>query len=385
MNLESVLERRLWDAVRTSVEARKYSSAILDAIHLLTDVIRERSGLEGDGVSLVGAAFGGNAPKLKVNRLRTETEQNIQRGTEAMLRGLYQAIRNPRSHEVYNDNERDATALLLFVDYLLRVVDTSGGPFSLDALVAQVLDSGFVPSERYAALLVSKIPEKKRLATCREVFARRADADGDKVKFFFAAVLAKLAPEDAEEMYELISRELREDNDAATIRFVIQAFPSTVWPKLDELSRLRAEHKLIESVNQGKIAKGEDRCRSGGLGTWASSIAREFTLKDELWAAVCVKLESADAEEQDYAFRFFTGYVKSCFDAPPARLTRRVLKGIEAGDIRFKQLAQRWTWDFGEPNTKWISPFADALAKFVEATETPAVSEAEGYDQEIPF
>jgi uncharacterized protein (TIGR02391 family) len=153
MNLETALEPRLWEAIRTSIEARRFTPAILDAIHLLTDVIRERSGLEGDGVALVGAAFGGDSPKLKINRLQTESEQNIQRGMEAMLRGLYQAIRNPRSHEAWDDNERDAKALLLFVDYLLRIVDKSGSPFSLQALVARVLDPDFVPSERYAALL----------------------------------------------------------------------------------------------------------------------------------------------------------------------------------------------------------------------------------------
>ena len=95
MNLETRLEPRLWEEVRGSVEARKYTNAILDAVHFLSDVIRERSGLEGDGVSLVGAAFGGSSPKLRVNRLRTESEQNTQRGVEALLRGIYQAIRNP--------------------------------------------------------------------------------------------------------------------------------------------------------------------------------------------------------------------------------------------------------------------------------------------------
>src|SRR5258708_16281281 len=123
MNLETALEPRLWEAVRASIEAGKFTVGILDAIHLLTDVNRERSGLESDGVALIGAAFGGNSPKLKVNRLRTESEQNTQRGMETMLRGLYQAIRNPRSHESLQDNERDAKTLLLFVDYLLLVVD----------------------------------------------------------------------------------------------------------------------------------------------------------------------------------------------------------------------------------------------------------------------
>ena len=87
MNLETRLDPRLWEAVRTSLEVRKFTAAILDGIHLLSDVIRERSKLEGDGVALIGAAFGSMAPKLKVNRLITESEQNVQKGVEALLRG----------------------------------------------------------------------------------------------------------------------------------------------------------------------------------------------------------------------------------------------------------------------------------------------------------
>lgn len=168
MNLETRLDSRLWEVVRSSLEARNYTAAILDAIHLLTDIIRERSGLEEDGVALIGSAFGGASPKLKVNRLQTESEQNVQRGTEALLRGVYQAIRNPRSHGAYHDDERTAETILLFIDYLLRIVDQSRSPFSLPTFIARVLAPDFVPTKRYAELLVNEIPAKHRLATCRE-------------------------------------------------------------------------------------------------------------------------------------------------------------------------------------------------------------------------
>jgi hypothetical protein len=88
MNLETALDPKLWEAVRTSFQAGNYSAAILDAIHHLSDVVREKSDLEGDGVALVGSALGGTVPRLKVNNLRTESEQNIQRGVEALLRGV---------------------------------------------------------------------------------------------------------------------------------------------------------------------------------------------------------------------------------------------------------------------------------------------------------
>ncbi|MDX6385006.1 MAG: hypothetical protein QOK48_2579, partial [Blastocatellia bacterium] len=232
MNLETTLQPRLWEVVRGSIESRNFSTAILDAIHFLSEVIRERSGLEGDGVALIGAAFGGNSPKLKVNRLQTESDQNVQRGTESLLRGVFQAIRNPRSHGTYNDDEKDAVAILVFLDYLLRIVDQSRSPFSLQTFVGRVLDADFFPDERYAALLVKEIPQNKRVLVCREIFARRNEADIKKVRVFLEEAFKKMSSDEIDEICEVAAEELRSTIDDDTIRFVVGGFPSGVWPRL---------------------------------------------------------------------------------------------------------------------------------------------------------
>jgi uncharacterized protein (TIGR02391 family) len=375
INLETTLDPRLWEAVRASLEARKFTAGILDGIHFLTDVIRERSGVEGDGIALVGAAFGGSSPKLKVNRLRTETEQNIQRGTEQMLRGLYQAIRNPRSHEAYEDSESDAGALILFIDYLLRIVDKSGSPFSLATLVSRILDPDFAPRDRYAELLVAEIPGKKLLATCREVFARRAEADHAKVRFFFGVAISRMSAEENSELCSILSQELRETNDDATIRFVLAAFPSAIWPKLDEIARLRMEHKLLASVKEGKWVGRQQRCTAGALGTWTAHIIRAFTLSGELWQVLFSKLGSIDATSQDYVFKYFAPSIENCFEAPPASLCFQVKRGLKAGDCRFKTLAESWRYDptrvERDPSHPWRSQFIGELSQFVEKPETP--------------
>ncbi len=118
MNLETRIDTRLWDAVRISYENRNFTGLIQDSMYFLTDLIREKTGLEGDGASLVGQAFGGRSPLLKVNKLQTESEKNEQKGVEQIIRGLYQAIRNPRSHEKILDTEENATAIILN-DYAL--------------------------------------------------------------------------------------------------------------------------------------------------------------------------------------------------------------------------------------------------------------------------
>src|ERR1035438_10349919 len=103
MNLEPRIDRRLWSAVETAYQSGNYTGAILDSIHFLGELIREKTGIEGDGLSLIGQALGGQNPKLKVTKLQTESDKNVQKGAEQLLRGLYQGIRNPRSHEKYVD------------------------------------------------------------------------------------------------------------------------------------------------------------------------------------------------------------------------------------------------------------------------------------------
>lgn len=379
MNLETKLDRRLWEAIRSSAESRNFKGAVLDAIHLLTDVIRERSGLDGDGVALIGQAFGGTSPKLKVNRLQTESEINAQRGIEAILRGVYQAIRNPRSHEQHQDTERDAQAVILFIDYLLRVVDESRSPFSLPTFVARVIDPDFVPSERYATLLVDEIPQGKRLAVCREVFARRGEAFTKNAGAFHIAVLKVMRPEEISELATLLSDELRTTDDDDTIRFVLGGYPESIWPTLDEVARLRIENKLIKSISEGRLTNGD--CVGGALGTWAIRILGHLSLKHELWFAVTSKLKSPNAAEQEYAFNYFMVHAQQAFDAPPRRLVIAINEGLRAGDNRFKYWADQWaTDDFDQrpPDHAWREPFAKALAEFKEA---PQVSN----DDDIPF
>ena len=128
INLEPVLSRPLWAAIERSYQSGQFTAAILDAIHYLGELIREKSGIEGDGAQLIGQAFGGDNPPIKVNKLQTESERNVQKGLEQLLRGLYQAVRNPRSHEKYNDSSDDAEGILLFVNYLIKIISQSKSP-----------------------------------------------------------------------------------------------------------------------------------------------------------------------------------------------------------------------------------------------------------------
>jgi uncharacterized protein (TIGR02391 family) len=384
MNLETRLLPPLWEAVRASVEARNFSSSVLDSIHHLSEVIRERSGLEGDGVALVGAAFGGSAPKLKVNRLQTESDENVQRGVEALLRGVYQAIRNPRSHGAHQDDERSATAIILFVDHLLRIVDQSRAPFSMSAFTAKVFDTAFVPKMEYAQLLTREVPETRKPAVARELFTRRSEGEAINTASFLRVLLTTMKPEEVDDIYELMSEELAVTDEDDTLRFVLTAIEGYDWPRLAEASRMRAEHKLIASMKSGRYSSRNKKCLAGNLGTWATRITAHLRLSGDLWRAVAGLLEG-NAEQSDYAFTFFTPHIEGCFVNPPANIVVAVNAGMTRGDQRFADLVDVWAstteidtdlnFILKAPEHPWRAPFVAMREKFI-AIEP---------DDDIPF
>ena len=106
MNLRTQIRPELWQSVASTYSAENYSHAVLDAMHHLSDVLRDKSGLDGDGTTLVGQALGGSSPRIMITRMQTETEKNVQSGIQQILRGLYQGVRNPRSHEQAEDDKK---------------------------------------------------------------------------------------------------------------------------------------------------------------------------------------------------------------------------------------------------------------------------------------
>jgi len=278
MNLETEIEQDLWQAVRRSYESQAWSNAILDSIHYLSDALRTRAGLQSDGTALAGQALGGKTPKLRLNRLETDSEKNIQAGVEQLLRGLYQAIRNPRSHERLSDRQADADALIVFVDYLLRLLGHARASFSIDACVNRVVEPNFVPTERYAALLVEEIPTRQRRQVGLAVYHRKAEANGKALRFFFDAVVQRLTKEEAQSLFDAMSAELRESSDESVLRLVLQLLNPGHWTRLDEVARLRTENRLILNAQDGRYIRKSNKCSGGSLATWSRDFWPHFAL-----------------------------------------------------------------------------------------------------------
>jgi uncharacterized protein (TIGR02391 family) len=379
MNLETRIDRRLWEAIAETYQARNYTASILDSFHFIGNLIREKTGLESDGVALIGQAFGGNKPKLVVNRFQTESEKNIQAGLEQIFRGLYQAIRNPRSHEKYADEETDAAVIILFVNYLLKIIDKSKGTFGVGSFLDRVFDSGFVEDEDYAKLIVKDIPEKHRYNVFVEVFRKKETGNGNKLKYFVAALWNILSDDQKAEAREMISEELRTTDNDSTVTRTIQIMPTGEWPAYDEVARMRIENKLLESVKGGLYSKYKGNIVSGSLGTWTSNIAQHLSAKAKrrLIMIVSSMLRSENRDQQDYVFKYIFDSLSWLSEEPGTFLTSAINKGLESGDRRY-YVALSFDMSFGED--KWGKPFRAAYDRFVEV-ETPPEED----DDDLPF
>lgn len=346
VNLETRLPDPLWEAVRANYEKRNFTGAILDAFYFLSELLRNKSGTEGDGASLIGQALGGAAPKIKLNRLQTESEQNVQRGMEQLLRGLYQFVRNPRSHDKVADSEDDAQTLIMFVGYLVRQIDLAKAQFSRPDFVRRVLDPDFVPQERYSELLVSDIPLRARLDVFFDLYRESESWKPEHMRLFLKVLLGQLSDDEIRQICEALTEDLATTEAESTVRVVLGSFPPSLWPRIGEAARLRVENKVIRSVRDGRVESSSERCRGGVLGTWSTGIFPVMTLKREMIDAIAGKIWSRSSEELAYVFRYLFNSLQNLSEAVPPRIAAALCSRLKAGDADVHgQLAFAPPWD----------------------------------------
>ncbi|MCF7622533.1 MULTISPECIES: TIGR02391 family protein [Bacillaceae] len=306
MDLKISIEQDLWEAIEKNYENESYSSAILDAMHLLTDTIRNKTGLEGDGSSLIGQAFGGENPKVQLNKLQTESEKNVQKGIQEILRGLYTAIRNPRSHDKSSDSKEEADSIIYFIGYLLKIIDKSKVNFEEATFLTRVFDKHYVRNEEYSVLLVNEIPKRKRANIAISVILERNKGNIYNLRYFMDALFEKFEASDIFQVYKVVSEELKYKNLDEDIHSFLHILPPKYWDRVEKVVKMRIESMLLENVKSGKYDASNNKCRFGAIGTW---IETEHLMKFEdinNWTYALVnKIKGGDEEEIKYVENHF--------------------------------------------------------------------------------
>jgi uncharacterized protein (TIGR02391 family) len=375
LNLETKITSELWASIRTNYDKRDFTGAILDAFHFLSDLIRKKSGAEGDGAALIGSAFGGASPKIKLNKLQTESEQSIQRGMEMTLRGMYQTFRNPRSHEKFSDTDEDAQVIIVFIGYMVRQLDLAKSQFSREDFLKRVMDPDFFPDPRYSDLVVSEIPAGQLLEVFLDIYRVKTTGKIENLRYFFNSLLPKLNIDQLEQAYEVISEELKTADDETTIRYIVGSLGAQCWENIHEAARLRIEHRLIKSIKEGRHDAKRGRTLDGSLGTWITCIFRKMLLKQEALKAIYSALSSKNTERENYVFKYLLTSSIALSEHTPFGYDELFTQKIAEGDERFYDAVI-----IGDFWSMQSSNLEEAINSF-----TPALPTYDSFDDEVPF
>jgi len=306
MNLKSLISEELWSSIKDTYEASNYSHAINDGMIHLSNKLREKGDVDGDGVDLVSKTLSLKNPKIKLNKLQTKTDTVIQEGFYFLVRGLYQAIRDPRSHESHadiNDTKETADSILLFINFILENIEKAKGSFVLEDLKRRVFDKDFFYSDKYANLLVREIPKKKRFDTLVEIYRDKMQGDIYKVSLFLQTLLFQLPTNEQDEFFSIISAELIDTSNIREIIINLKIIPEHYWGKIKDIPRMRIEGKIISAIEEGEVDwKGNI---TGGWATWAREHLEDFTLADRLRSTFNKKIKSDNRDEELYVFKYF--------------------------------------------------------------------------------
>lgn len=307
MDLQSEIDRELWKAVKSTYEHQNYSGAILDAMYFLSELIRNKTGLEGDGAQLISNAFTGTNPKIKINMLQTDSDISAQKGMAEILRGMYLGIRNPRSHDRLNDTKHEADSIIYFINYLTSIIAISRLSFEENAFLERVFDEHYVATQEYSQLLVEDIPIRQRKNIAIKVIMSRTKGNTNNLKYFVSAILRCLDEHEISEVMRVSSEELRskKGSDAKNIRTIIGIFEPEYWIKLDKDVRIRIENILLKEVRLGEYNEQEDECLAGALATWIPyRYPTVFNDKDSWISSILYKLQGDNLYGKSYVERY---------------------------------------------------------------------------------
>ena len=293
MLLQNEISEKLWDTIQARYQNGDYTGTIRDAFVYLSNIIRDKSDLNGDGVDLINKAFSENNPKIKINRLETTSEKDEQKGIANILRGIYQYIRNPRSHDKYEDTENDCLSIIFFINLLINRIKGSTGQFEIEGFLEQVIDKRFVKSKEYCDALVAEIPERKFFETVLAVYKSKNSIDIYNIQALFKSFYKRMKSSNMEPFLKIVSEELRKTSNDSDIKYIVYILLPEMWEKIDSIGKIRTENRIIESIKDSHF-----------LATWCTVIFKYFSDTGSLFWAAHAIATSTKTKEVEYFYKF---------------------------------------------------------------------------------
>ncbi|MCO6490845.1 MAG: TIGR02391 family protein [Phaeodactylibacter sp.] len=118
----------IYNYCRAELLAENYFHSVFEAAKSVADKIREKTGLTEDTVPLIEKAFSIKNPLIKINDLKTETDESEQKGFSNLLKGMFGTFRNTTAHAPkikWEINEEDALDMMSLISLIHRRLDKS--------------------------------------------------------------------------------------------------------------------------------------------------------------------------------------------------------------------------------------------------------------------
>jgi len=297
MDIKNIISKDIWAVIKDNYEKGSYTIAVTNLIQYANEIVREKSGLSSlDNTKLMEASFLGPNPKLKINKFQTVTEKDIQSGIGYLLKGLCLAVRNPRAHERYDDKKETADKIILFVDYVLEYVRDSKQPALVQDWLEFVFDENFNNTKKYAEIVLQEIPEKKRYELLVSIFRDRERAKQNLLNNLVNELMNIIKSEELQEFLDNLNKELLYCSDNQSLRMFLSLFPPEKWECLIPLTKLKIEHMVQRSLEQGMMFyegySEEYTINSiGTLSAWAINFINFFDTKKELFKILGNKIK----------------------------------------------------------------------------------------------
>ena len=317
MGIGELVSKDVWIVISDNYEKGSYTIAITNLIQYTNEIVREKSGLSFDNTKLMDVALLGQDPTLKINKFQTQTEKDTQAGVGYLLKGLCLAIRNPRAHERYNDNKETADKIILFIDYVLEFVRNSKQPALVEDWLEFVFDENYNNTKEYAEIVLQELPEKKRYELLVSIFRCRERAKENLLNNLVNKLMENIKPEELREFLDNLNKELLYCSDDKNLRMFFSLYPPEKWSFLIPLTKLKIEHMIQKSIEQGIMIyeydgyqEQEYSCNSqGSLSTWATNFVPFFDTKEEIFITIAHRLGDKDINVRNFIVKYYKNII----------------------------------------------------------------------------
>lgn len=348
MQIKEYIREDLWQAIQKHYEAEDYTEALRDASFLMKDILQVKSGeYDKDNAKLVDAVLSGQDPVLKINNFSTQTEKDMQNGIALSVKGIFMHVRNPISHEKISYTQEDTNAILMYINYLIRQIDQSGGLSLIEEWLPLVQKESFTDTEEYAKELIKEVPKKKVYELLEAIYEIRDDLPQWKLQFFIKELVGKLTQAEKTAFTNKLNVDLAQVEGDYKLSMFFHYFAEHFYLSLKKVVRLRIEDIILQGICNGELVKDKVTGEYSSVATWANRFINSFDTKEKCKQALYNKVLENE-KQRAYTLKYFYDYVnlgdEKVLDAMEDQLKRRL-----QWDKNAYEYVKEFIWDKRDP------------------------------------